>query len=110
MRRAAFDDSRNTYGKANEESDKPSPLPCRVCHAETDREILSNHGAMCQGCYADYVRKPLAESPNVGDKAARGEKDWAQAMRKREASGERLTPFQSQAWRYVLKPEYKPEQ
>lgn len=87
---------------ADAERDGPSPMPCLVCRQSAEWKTLSEHGGMCLGCYGNWRSRPVAESPNIGDKAKDGDMAWAPALRKRELMGERLTPFQRGAWREAI--------
>lgn len=82
--------------------EKAAAAPCRICANTTDHELLSKHGGMCLGCFDSWRRRPIAETPDIGDKMKDGPRAWAVALRKREQCGERLTPFQRQAWRDAL--------
>lgn len=74
-------------------------MACRYCGAATPIEVLSNLGARCHPCYDAYLRDPRPATPNVGDKKRNGTRDWIGALREREQAGEKLSPFQRQAWR-----------
>lgn len=87
---------------AFEEGGKPPSLPCRTCQTITDHKTLCSLGGLCFSCYAAWRRAIPKDWPYIGDKAKDGPKAWASALRKRELLGERLTPFQRQAWRDAI--------
>lgn len=92
-----------TKADVAEQIERPGPMPCRTCKTSTDLKTLCDHGGMCFSCYSSWRRAPLPQWPDIGDKAKNGTKDWAGALRRRDMAGERLTPFQRQAWRAALR-------
>lgn len=76
-------------------------LPCHRCAEQTHVATLTQYGAMCFGCYEAYCREPQPNPEFMGDKR-NGPHDWAEALRKREESGEHLTLFQKTCWREAL--------
>lgn len=80
----------------------PVSAPCAGCRRDTAVRTLSDFGGMCVACFREKISRPLPESPDIGDKAKNGERDWANALRRREMRGERLTLFQRDAWRVAL--------
>jgi hypothetical protein len=88
-------------------TDTGDKLPCSLCGAPTKRETLSDLGARCFPCYQSYCREQH-EYPDVGNKHARGPRDWAYALKRRHEAGERLTPVQISSYRSVLRHEPSP--
>lgn len=78
-------------------------MPCHLCGGATLWATLSQYGARCYGCYVAYCRTPQSGPKFVGD-GRLGPTQWADALRQREQSGERLTPFQREAWRRATNP------
>lgn len=78
----------------DEDREGAPPLPCRQCQRPTPRKVLSDHGAMCPGCYTAWQRRDLMPSPNVGDKAKDGPRAWIAALQRRADVGEKLTQYQ----------------
>jgi hypothetical protein len=76
-------------------------LLCRKCSEPTKRETLSDLGGQCFPCYQAYCREPQT-FPDVGNKHARGPRDWAHALKRRHDAGELLTPAQIDAYRGAL--------
>lgn len=67
-------------------------LECTFCHRPTKRGTLSAYGARCFPCYEAYGNEPQSY-PDTGDKG-QDPRGWARALKRREDSGERLTPAQ----------------
>lgn len=82
-------------------------LPCRWCETLTPRETLAAHGARCFGCYQRFLRQRQTRPAIEGDKRA-GLRDWARALRDRQAAGEQLTNAQQDAWQAALR--HSPEE
>ena len=81
----------------------PQPMPCRWCQASTPLDVLCQLGARCAPCYSRYLRasEPIHEwaKPLPNEAKTVAPKAWAEALRKREQSGERLTKAQRNMWR-----------
>lgn len=90
---------------------------CRVCGRITLNRMLMNFGARCEPCYESYLRQgvPASNTPMSPARKAEIAKslsslslaagvnlEWAQALRIREESGERLSMVQKQLWREAL--------
>lgn len=76
-------------------------MPCLWCRDATPVSVLNHLGARCSRCYAAYCRAPQP-APHVADKRTQGPLAWAHLLRRREETGERLTPPQRSAWRKAL--------
>lgn len=79
-----------------------SYLPCHRCKEQTLVATLSHYGQMCFGCFEAYSRERQPTPAFMGDKRIDGPRAWAEALRKREQSGERLTLMQKMSWREAL--------
>lgn len=103
MKRQSFDESRDSNSNVVPFATDPGDmlLPCRWCSAPTRRAVLADLGARCIRCYQAYCQAPQPGVKDVGDKR-HGTRSWADALRKREQSGERLTDPQRKAWREAL--------
>jgi hypothetical protein len=86
--------------KAIVEQTEDTP-PCRFCSTPTKRETLADLGR-CFPCYQAYCRQEH-DYPDVGNKHARGPRDWAHALKRRHDAGVRLTPAQVSAYRDTLR-------
>lgn len=75
---------------------------CRVCNDTAAFETLSSYGGRCGRCYADYCRVAMPPRVDVGDKR-KSLLDWAHALKRRHAAGDRLTPAQIAAYTAALK-------
>lgn len=115
MKRTAFDD-RQDQRIADEFSSRQ--FLCCTCRRLTDGTELAEFGARCGACYEAYCRAaPSGPIPrNTAEKRAilerlravmaqqsKDPKNWAYRLRDREARGDRLTPFQREAWRNALR-------
>lgn len=98
MRRAAFDDSSDRLPAF----ESGGPLPCSLCNRPTPRAILAQYGARCAGCYGHFCRSVPQRPEHSAHRGLDGPRGWAQALRRREESGERLTPAQRAAWRAAI--------
>ena len=74
---------------------------CRYCGATAAWETLSNFGARCGSCYADYCRAQQF-FPDTGDKTV-NPRSWAHALKRRHEQGDRLTPAQVSAYKAALR-------
>lgn len=75
-------------------------MACNCCHTPTAQSVLASLGARCFTCYLAYCRAQLPKV-YVGDKR-QGARSWAHALRRREESGEVLSPTQRVMWREAL--------
>lgn len=110
MRRDTFDDAAPLppHGRA---SGPANPHCCRVCGDPTPTKTLSDFGAMCFACYADYCRATAAPSVDRAKAIAalralnlgQGDpKAWAKRLQSQEANGVHLSAIQRAAWREAL--------
>lgn len=76
--------------------------PCQWCRAIVLVETLNTFGARCKPCYDAYLREPQPATNFMADKRLGDPKEWAQSLRRREQSGERLTLAQRAMWRTAL--------
>lgn len=76
-------------------------LQCSFCFAPTPYETLSRLGSRCHACFDRFCREHQP-SIDVGDRRVMGSRAWAHALQRRDAAGEKLTPYQRWAWRRVL--------
>jgi len=76
-------------------------MPCHRCSDMTHVATLTQYDAMCFRCFEAYCREPQATPKFMGDKRE-GACSWAEALQKREQSGERLSLFQKTCWREAL--------
>jgi hypothetical protein len=81
---------------------QPDRIACNRCNAPTQRETLSAYGGMCFRCFEAWQNE-RRESPDIGDKTARGARDWAHALKRRHEAGDRLTKAQVDAYRAALR-------
>lgn len=104
---------RKTYDDTSDSQGAPSSgnyLPCRVCHGSTPKATLSQYGVMCHFCFANYCAAGgRGTTPAVMTRQQKTEllqrlretvfvqknhRGWAEAIRDREARGEKLTRAQ----------------
>lgn len=81
---------------------EPPPQPCMCCRAMTPWKVLAHLGARCTPCFTAYCNAQpdvmARDMPNRNDSP----KAWAYALKRREASGERLTQSQKDMWRSAM--------
>ena len=114
MKRAAFDDSRDSGTRGDYAPDK---LNCTVCKKLTQRAELGNYGARCHGCFTGYCNElnrdigPIATREDKLEVLAwlrdifatpKGPKAWAHQLREREQAGGELSRLQRRMWRAAL--------
>lgn len=99
--RKVFDASRPDGGEAQ----PAAQFRCAWCHNITPHETLASLGARCVPCYRRYCEEMPPRPAFMADKQKDGPRAWAHALKRREESGERLSPVQRKAWRDALGPE-----
>lgn len=79
---------------------------CMFCKGTASHETLVSFGARCGPCYGAYVRAPVHDFSKVPDSAVPDKESphaWAYRLRWRHQQGERLTPYQIEAYQSMFK-------
>lgn len=114
MRRASFDDSRDS-GTQREYA--PEKMACTVCGKFVLRDELGAFGSRCRACFTGYcneLNRDIGATHTREDKLEilawlrsifadqRSPKSWAHRLRELEEAGQYVGPLQRRMWRAAL--------